>query len=165
MARDLGTRYFVTETAIKTFSVGYPIQAALDAFLSLRREHALSPASVDRIVATLPDDGARIVGEERRGDQGRMHLHFQRSGDDWSSSKLSAGYRQWSSAKQLLAAGSYVFEVPLVASEWGNRTGFDAARSRVENVGFTLSDRQSAGHGVCMAAGTATITVKSFTVR
>src|SRR5688572_23197988 len=42
MAKDLGTRFHVTETAIKTFSVGYPIQAALDAFLSLRREHALT---------------------------------------------------------------------------------------------------------------------------
>ena len=29
----LGSRFFVTETAIKIFSVGYPIQAPLDAFL------------------------------------------------------------------------------------------------------------------------------------
>jgi 2-methylcitrate dehydratase PrpD len=74
MARDLGTRYFVTETAIKTFSVGYPIQAALDAFLSLRREHSLTPASVDRIVATLPEDGARIVDNRSMPDVNLQYL-------------------------------------------------------------------------------------------
>ena len=54
------------ETAIKTFSVGYPIQAALDAFLSLRREHGAHRRHVDRIVATLPEDGARHRGQPRR---------------------------------------------------------------------------------------------------
>ena len=74
MARDLGTRYFVTETAIKTFSVGYPIQAALDAFLSLRREHSLTTATVDRIVATLPEDGARIVDNRSMPDVNLQYL-------------------------------------------------------------------------------------------
>jgi 2-methylcitrate dehydratase PrpD len=74
MARDLGTRYFVTETAIKTFSVGYPIQAALDAFLSLRREHSLTSGSVDRIVATLPEDGARIVNDRSMPDVNLQYL-------------------------------------------------------------------------------------------
>src|SRR6267142_3241734 len=36
MVDGLGSRFFVTETAIKTYSVGYPIQAALDSFLKLR---------------------------------------------------------------------------------------------------------------------------------
>jgi 2-methylcitrate dehydratase PrpD len=74
MARDLGTRFYVTETAIKTFSVGYPIQAALDAFLSLRREHSLTPASVDRITATLPEDGARIVDNRSMPDVNLQYL-------------------------------------------------------------------------------------------
>ena len=42
MVAGLGSRFFVTETAIKPFSVGYPIQAPLDAFLTLLREHKLS---------------------------------------------------------------------------------------------------------------------------
>jgi len=74
MARDLGGRYFVTETAIKTFSVGYPVQSALDAFLSLRREHGLTPATVDRIVATLPEDGARIVNDRAMPDVNLQYL-------------------------------------------------------------------------------------------
>ena len=56
MVAGLGSRYFVTETAIKPFSVGYPIQAPLDAFLKLQREHKLNAGNVERIVVRLPDD-------------------------------------------------------------------------------------------------------------
>ena len=65
---DLGTRFYVTETAIKTFSVGYPIQAPLDALLTLRREHSLTAANVARIVARLPEDGALIVDNRAMPD-------------------------------------------------------------------------------------------------
>ena len=61
MVAALGSRFFVTETAIKTFSVGYPIQAPLDALLTLRRQHGLTAANVERIVARLPEDGAKVV--------------------------------------------------------------------------------------------------------
>src|SRR5437870_5320362 len=57
----LGTRFFVTETAIKVFSVGYPIQAPLDAFLTLRRQHALTLDNVARVAVRPPEDGARAV--------------------------------------------------------------------------------------------------------
>jgi hypothetical protein len=43
MVKDLGSRFYVTETAIKTFSVGYPIQSPLDAMLTLRKQHGLTP--------------------------------------------------------------------------------------------------------------------------
>src|SRR4029450_1130332 len=52
----------------------YPIQAALDAFLSLRREHMLTSDSVDRIVATLPEDGARIVDNRSMPDVNLQYL-------------------------------------------------------------------------------------------
>ncbi len=68
MVADLGRRFYVTETAIKTFSVGYPIQAPLDALLALRREHGLTPANVARIVARLPEDGALIVSNRAMPD-------------------------------------------------------------------------------------------------
>jgi 2-methylcitrate dehydratase PrpD len=74
MAADLGTRFYVTETAIKTFSVGYPIQSALDAFLSLRREHNITVDAVDRIIATLPEDGARIVNDRSMPDVNLQYL-------------------------------------------------------------------------------------------
>jgi 2-methylcitrate dehydratase PrpD len=74
MLAGLGSRFYVTETAIKTFSVGYPIQAALDALLTLRREHGLTPDNVAQIVATLPTDGARIVDNSAMPDVNLQHL-------------------------------------------------------------------------------------------
>src|SRR6185503_7174274 len=74
MAADLGRRFYVTETAIKTFSVGYPIQSALDALLTLRREHALTPANVDRVIARLPEDGAGIVNDSAMPDVNLQYL-------------------------------------------------------------------------------------------
>src|SRR5688500_14117282 len=68
MVADLGRRFYVTETAIKTFSVGYPIQAPLDALLTLRRQHGLTPDNVARIVARLPEDGALIVDNRAMPD-------------------------------------------------------------------------------------------------
>jgi 2-methylcitrate dehydratase PrpD len=68
MVAALGSRFFVNETAIKTFSVGYPIQAPLDAFLTLRREHGLTVNNVERIVVRLPEDGARIVDNNSMPD-------------------------------------------------------------------------------------------------
>src|SRR5258705_12686406 len=59
MVAGLGSRFFASETAIKIFSVGYPIQSPLDAFLTLRREHNLTMDNVDRIVARLPAAGGR----------------------------------------------------------------------------------------------------------
>ena len=74
MVRDLGTRFYVSESAIKVFSVGYPIQSALDALLALRREHGLTPDTVSKIVVRLPEDGARIVDGNAMPDVNLQHL-------------------------------------------------------------------------------------------
>jgi 2-methylcitrate dehydratase PrpD len=68
MVAGLGSRFFVAETSIKTFSVGYPIQSPLDAFLTLRRENSLRPENVERIVVRLPVDGAGIVDNSSMPD-------------------------------------------------------------------------------------------------
>ena len=68
MTARLGERFFVTETAIKVFSVGYPIQSALDAFLTLRREHQLTPSNTRSIRVRLPADGASIVDNSAMPD-------------------------------------------------------------------------------------------------
>ncbi|MGZ8231842.1 MAG: MmgE/PrpD family protein, partial [Burkholderiales bacterium] len=74
MVAGLGSRYFVTETAIKPFSVGYPIQAPLDAFLKLHREHGLSADNVKSIVVRLPEDGARVVNNRSMPDVNCQHI-------------------------------------------------------------------------------------------
>jgi 2-methylcitrate dehydratase PrpD len=74
MVAGLGSRFFVTETAIKVFSVGYPIQSPLDALFTLRREHGLTVENVARMVVTLPEDGARIVDNRAMPDVNLQHI-------------------------------------------------------------------------------------------
>jgi 2-methylcitrate dehydratase PrpD len=74
MVVELGSRYFVTETAIKPYSVGYPIQAPLDAFLRLQREHGLTADNVKSIVVRLPEDGARVVNDRAMPDVNCQHI-------------------------------------------------------------------------------------------
>ncbi len=74
MVAGLGSLYFVTETAIKPFSVGYPIQAPLDAFLALHREHGLNLDNVKKITLRLPEDGARVVNNRSMPDICCQHI-------------------------------------------------------------------------------------------
>ena len=74
MLEGLGSRFYVTETAIKTFSVGYPIQSPLDAFLTLRKQYDLTPANVRSILVKLPTDAMGIVGESAMPDVNCQHL-------------------------------------------------------------------------------------------
>jgi 2-methylcitrate dehydratase PrpD len=74
MVQDLGSRFFVTETAIKPYPVGYPIQSALDAFFALHRQHGLTAENVERITVRLPEDGARIVNNRSMPDVNCQHM-------------------------------------------------------------------------------------------
>jgi 2-methylcitrate dehydratase PrpD len=74
MVEGLGSHFWVTDTAIKTFSVGYPIQSALDAFLTLRKQHSLMPDKIQSIVVKLPADGAGIVNNSAMPDVNCQHL-------------------------------------------------------------------------------------------
>jgi 2-methylcitrate dehydratase PrpD len=70
----IGERFFVTETAIKTYSVGYPIQSALDALLRLMRQHRFTAADVQQLVARLPEDGAGVVNNRSMPDINIQHM-------------------------------------------------------------------------------------------
>jgi 2-methylcitrate dehydratase PrpD len=74
MVKDLGGRFFVTETAIKPYPVGYPIQSALDAFFALYRQHDLAVENVERITVRLPEDGAHIVNNRSMPDVNCQHM-------------------------------------------------------------------------------------------
>ena len=74
MVRGLGSLFYVTATAIKTFSVGYPIQSALDAFLALRKQYGLTPGDVRSIVVKIPTDAEGIVGDSAMPDVNCQHL-------------------------------------------------------------------------------------------
>ena len=74
MLEGLGSRFWVTETAIKTFSVGYPIQSPLDALLTLRKQHGLTPGNVQSILVKLPTDAIGIVSNSSMPDVNCQHL-------------------------------------------------------------------------------------------
>lgn len=74
MLEGLGSRFYVTETAIKTFSVGYPIQSPLDALLTLRKQHGLTADNVQSILVKLPTDAMGIVGNSAMPDVNCQHL-------------------------------------------------------------------------------------------
>jgi 2-methylcitrate dehydratase PrpD len=74
MVKDLGAKFWVTESAIKTYSVGYPIQSPLDALLTLRKQHGLAPANVRSILIKLPTDAMGIVGGSAMPDVNCQHL-------------------------------------------------------------------------------------------
>ena len=74
MVNGLGARFFITETAIKPYSVGYPIQAALDAFFALQRQHGLTTDNVDTITVRLPRDGAGVVNNRSMPDVNCQHM-------------------------------------------------------------------------------------------
>ena len=70
MVADLGRRFYVNETAIKTFSVGYPIQAPLDALLTLRKR--ARPHTRQRHADRRPTAGGRRAHRQQPRDAGRQ---------------------------------------------------------------------------------------------
>jgi len=63
-----------TESSIKTFPVGYPNQAPLDAFLKLAQTNPLNPNTVEKIVVRLPEDAIGIVGKSPMPDVNCQYL-------------------------------------------------------------------------------------------
>ena len=74
MVKGLGSHFFVADSAIKKFAVGYPIQAPLDAFLTLRKQDNLTPANVRSILVKLPPDTIGIVGDSAMADVNCAHI-------------------------------------------------------------------------------------------
>jgi 2-methylcitrate dehydratase PrpD len=146
MAADLGRRFYVTETAIKTFSVGYPIQSALDAFITLRREHALTPANVERVVVRLPEDGAGIVNDSAMPDVNLQYLIAVSLLDGTVSFDASHSYERMKDP-QVLAVKQ---RVELI----GDRGLMDPAAPRSANVDVRLRDGRTVTHFTRHAPGT-----------
>jgi 2-methylcitrate dehydratase PrpD len=146
MAADLGKRFYVTETAIKTFSVGYPIQSALDALLTLRRQHGLTAANVDRVVVRLPEDGAGIVNDSAMPDVNLQYLAAVALIDGTVSFDASHSFERMREP-QVLAVKQ---RVQLV----GDRALMDPAAPRSANVDVHLRDGRMVTHFTRFAPGT-----------
>jgi 2-methylcitrate dehydratase PrpD len=146
MVAGLGARYFVTETAIKPFSVGYPIQAPLDAFLRLQREHALNVDNVERIVVKLPEDGARVVNDRSMPDVNCQHIIAVALVDGTVSFEDSHSYERMADPKVRAAKA----RVQLVA----DRGLMDPAAPRSGLVEVTLKGGRTVSHFTRHAPGT-----------
>ncbi|HZV60633.1 MAG TPA: MmgE/PrpD family protein, partial [Candidatus Eremiobacteraceae bacterium] len=70
----LGERYEVTRTNIKKWPVGSPIQAALDALESLRKEHSFDANQVQQVKIRLATDEASIVNNREIPDICVQHM-------------------------------------------------------------------------------------------
>jgi len=146
MVAGLGSRFFVTETAIKPFSVGYPIQAPLDAFLTLYRQHALSVDNVERIVVRLPEDGARIINDRAMPDVNCQHIIAVALVDGTVSFEDSHSYERMKDPKVRAAKA----RVQLIA----DRELMDPAAPRSGRVEVTLRDGRTVSHFTRHAPGT-----------
>jgi 2-methylcitrate dehydratase PrpD len=138
MIAGLGTRFFIAETAIKVFSVGYPIQAPLDAFLTLRRTHGLTIDNVERIVARLPEDGARIVNDRAMPDVNLQYALAVALIDGTLSFDASHSYERMQDLKVLAARK----RVELI----GDRTLMNPSAPRSGRVEVTLRDGRTVSH-------------------
>jgi 2-methylcitrate dehydratase PrpD len=134
----LGTRFFITETSIKPYSVGYPIQAPLDAFLTLLREHKLTVDNVERIVVRLPEDGARIVNDRSMPDVNCQHIIALALVDGAVSFEDSHSYERMADPRVVAAKG----RVQLIAL----RALMDPAARRSGLVEVTLRDGHTISH-------------------
>lgn len=74
MSRGLGVDYEIMNANIKKWSVGSPIQAALDAVEHLLGNESFSPADIDRVVVRLPDREAHIVDDRSMPDVNLQYL-------------------------------------------------------------------------------------------
>jgi 2-methylcitrate dehydratase PrpD len=71
---QLGVRYEITRTNIKKWSVGSPIQAALDALADLRAQRPFDAAQVREVVVRLASDEAAIVNDRDIPDICLQHV-------------------------------------------------------------------------------------------
>ena len=74
LTRGLGQDFEILNTNIKKWSVGSPIQAAVDALLELREAAALDPDDVEEIRVRVSESGARTVDRRRMPDINMQHI-------------------------------------------------------------------------------------------
>jgi 2-methylcitrate dehydratase PrpD len=146
MVDRLGERFFVSETALKVFSVGYPIQAPLHSLLELKKAHGFTADTVDRVVVRLPADGARIVDNRSMPDVNLQYVIAVTLVDGTLSFESSHSYERMQDPR-VRAVQS---RVQLVA----DRSLMDPAAPRSGRVEVTLRDGRTVSHFTRHAPGT-----------
>jgi 2-methylcitrate dehydratase PrpD len=65
---ELGQRFTITSCLIKKYPVGSPMMEAVDATVKMVTAHKIDPVDVIKVVARLPESGARTVNNRRMPD-------------------------------------------------------------------------------------------------
>ena len=146
MVADLGSRFCITETAIKPYPVGYPIQAALDAFFAIHQQHHLTPENVARIEVRLPEDGAGIVNDRAMPDVNCQHMIAMALVDGEVTFESTHSYQRMSDP-QVLAVKECVRLIP-------DPDLMDPQAPRSGRVAVTLKDGSTLSHFTPHAYGT-----------
>ena len=146
MVDRLGERFFVSETALKVFSVGYPIQAPLHSLLELKKAHGFTADTVERVVVRLPADGARVVNNRSMPDVNLQYVIAVTLLDGTLSFESSHSYERMQDPR-VRAVQS---RVELVA----DRSLMDPAAPRSGRVEVTLRDGRTVSHFTRHAPGT-----------
>ncbi len=145
MVEGLGSRFYVTESAIKTFSVGYPNQSQLDAILHLRREHGMTAENVRSIVVRLPTDAIGIVANSSMPDVCCPHLA--------AVALLKGGVSFADSHDASLMLDPAVLEARRKVTVVGDESLMDPAAPRGAIVEAELTDGRKLRHHVRWAPG------------
>lgn len=146
MLNGLGSRFYVTETAIKTFSVGYPIQSPLDAMLTLRKAHNLTPDKVKSILVKIPTDATGIVGTSAMPDVNCPHLV--------AVALVRGAVSFVDSHDQALMKDPKILEQRAKVTVVGDKALMDPAAPRGAVVEVTMTDGQKVEHFTKYPPGT-----------
>jgi 2-methylcitrate dehydratase PrpD len=74
LTEGLGERFEIMDTNIKKWSVGSPIQAALDSLEILIRDNTLKPDQINRISVRMSDRESHVVDDRSMPDINLQHL-------------------------------------------------------------------------------------------
>ena len=69
----LGIEFSIAGTVIKKYSVGYPIQSAMDALSTIMARDGVAAEDVVKVIAKLPTDGAGVVNDRAMPDVNIQH--------------------------------------------------------------------------------------------
>ncbi len=74
LVAELGERYEILDTSIKKYPAGQPMQATLEGFVTLVRQHRLRGQDISQIVVRLPERQAHTVNDRKMPDVNCQYL-------------------------------------------------------------------------------------------
>ena len=116
--QGLGTEFELMQTAVKPYPSCRYGHAGIDAALTLRAEHAIDPATVERVTLGLPEAGMRLIGAPatQKADPQNV-VDGQFSGPFVIAAALATGRMDWDSYALLRDAQIRAL-LPRIACEW-----------------------------------------------